>query len=69
MLQDTAISAGAIVSEDGIAETFNNDDEALDTIDKGTVVGTQLYLSSLLLLWTDVLAAVLVYVSYQIRKY
>ncbi|WOG88311.1 hypothetical protein DCAR_0207546 [Daucus carota subsp. sativus] len=37
-LLDTAISAGAKVSEDGIAETFNNDDEALDTVDKGTVV-------------------------------
>lgn len=39
MLQDTAISSGVIVSEDGIAKTFNNDDEALDTVDKGTVVG------------------------------
>lgn len=35
---DTTIFSGAIVSEDGIAETFNNDDEALDTVDKGTVV-------------------------------
>ncbi|KAK1374288.1 Glycine cleavage T-protein aminomethyltransferase [Heracleum sosnowskyi] len=37
-LLDTTISAGAVVSEDGIVETFNNDDEALDRVDKGTVV-------------------------------
>lgn len=32
--------AGAKVSEDWIIETFNNDEDALDAVDNGTVVGT-----------------------------
>lgn len=31
--------AGAKVSEDWVIETFNNDEEALDAVDYGTVVG------------------------------
>lgn len=33
--------AGAKVSEDWVIETFNNDEEALDAVDNGTVVGTR----------------------------
>lgn len=32
---------GAKVSEDWVIETFNNDDEALDAVRNGTVVGTK----------------------------
>ena len=32
--------AGAKVSEDGVIESFDNDDEALDAVDNGVVVGT-----------------------------
>ncbi|KAI4298990.1 hypothetical protein L6164_032491 [Bauhinia variegata] len=35
---DTAKSAGAEVSNEGIVETFGNDDEALDAVDNGVVV-------------------------------
>lgn len=31
-------SAGAEVSENGIVETFGNDDEALDAVDNGVAV-------------------------------
>ncbi|RVW43472.1 hypothetical protein CK203_095343 [Vitis vinifera] len=37
-LQDTVTEAGAEVSEAGIIETFDNDDEALDAVDNGVVV-------------------------------
>ncbi|RVX04537.1 putative transferase, chloroplastic [Vitis vinifera] len=37
-LQDTVTEAGAKVSEAGIIETFDNDDEALDAVDNGVVV-------------------------------
>lgn len=37
-LQETVTLAGAKVSDDGIIETFNNDDEALDAADNGVVV-------------------------------
>lgn len=37
-LQDTVETAGAEVSEEGIIETFRNDDEALDATDNGVVV-------------------------------
>jgi hypothetical protein len=37
-LQETATVAGAKVSDDGVIETFNNDDEALDAVDNGVVV-------------------------------
>ncbi|KAJ9682533.1 hypothetical protein PVL29_018452 [Vitis rotundifolia] len=39
-LLDTVTEAGAKVSEAGIIETFDNDDEALDAVDNGVVVGT-----------------------------
>lgn len=32
---------GAKVTEDWVIETFNNDEEALDAVDNGTVVGTK----------------------------
>ncbi|KAF5448630.1 hypothetical protein F2P56_029141 [Juglans regia] len=37
-LLETVTLAGAKVSDDGIIETFNNDDEALDAADNGVVV-------------------------------
>ncbi|KAA8536550.1 hypothetical protein F0562_029028 [Nyssa sinensis] len=37
-LLDTVTVEGAKVSEDGIVETFDNDDEALDAVDNGVVV-------------------------------
>ncbi|XP_062176921.1 putative transferase At1g60990, chloroplastic isoform X2 [Alnus glutinosa] len=37
-LLETATIAGAKVSDDGVIETFNNDDEALDAVDNGVVV-------------------------------
>ncbi|XP_044460935.1 putative transferase At1g60990, chloroplastic [Mangifera indica] len=37
-LLDTVKSAGAEVSENGIVETFGNDDEALDAVDNGVAV-------------------------------
>lgn len=37
-LLETVKVAGAKVSEDGIIETFDNDDEALDAVDSGVVV-------------------------------
>lgn len=37
-LQETAKTAGAAVSGEGIIETFHNDDEALDAVDNGVVV-------------------------------
>ncbi|XP_034700811.1 uncharacterized protein LOC117925823 isoform X2 [Vitis riparia] len=37
-LLDTVTEAGAKVSEAGIIETFDNDDEALDAVDNGVVV-------------------------------
>jgi hypothetical protein len=37
-LQDTVKTAGAEVSEEGIIETFHNDEEALDAADNGVVV-------------------------------
>ena len=33
------IVEGAKVSDDGVIETFNNDDEALDAANNGVVVG------------------------------
>lgn len=33
---------GAKVSDDGIIETFDNDDEALDAFDNGVAVGIHL---------------------------
>lgn len=36
--QETAATAGAKVSDYGIIETFNNDDEALDAAHNGVVV-------------------------------
>lgn len=38
-LQETVIVEGAKVSDDGVIETFNNDDEALDAANNGVVVG------------------------------
>ncbi|KAK4271169.1 hypothetical protein QN277_019901 [Acacia crassicarpa] len=35
---DTAKTAGAEISKEGIIETFHNDDEALDAVDNGAVV-------------------------------
>lgn len=35
---ETAKTAGAEVSDEGIIETFHNDDEALDAVDNGAVV-------------------------------
>lgn len=32
-------TTGATVSDEGIVETFDNDDEALDAVDNGVVVG------------------------------
>lgn len=40
-MQETVKVAGAKVSEDGIIETFDNDDEALDAVDSGVVVSTK----------------------------
>lgn len=37
-LQETVTLGGAKISDDGIIETFNNDDEALDAADNGVVV-------------------------------
>jgi hypothetical protein len=37
-LQDTLTLSGAKVSDDGIIETFDNDNEALDAVDNGVVV-------------------------------
>lgn len=37
-LQETVRAAGAEISEEGIVETFHNDDEALDAVDNGVVV-------------------------------
>ncbi|KAL0718763.1 hypothetical protein Bca4012_068086 [Brassica carinata] len=37
-LLDTISDGGGIVSEDGVVESFDNDDEALDAFDKGVVV-------------------------------
>ncbi|KAH7575739.1 hypothetical protein JRO89_XS02G0206100 [Xanthoceras sorbifolium] len=37
-LLDTVKSVGAEISEDGVIETFNNDDEALDAVDNGVTV-------------------------------
>lgn len=37
-LQDAVKSAGAEVSEEGVIETFHNDDEALDAVDHGVAV-------------------------------
>jgi hypothetical protein len=39
ILQETVTVEGAKVSDDGVIETFNNDDEALDAVDNGVVVG------------------------------
>lgn len=38
LIEDTVTAAGSKVWEDGITETFHNDDEALDAADKGIVV-------------------------------
>ena len=38
MSQETAIREGAKVSEHGIIETFDNDEEAFDAFDNGIVV-------------------------------
>lgn len=38
-LQETLETAGAKVSDDGVVETFDNDDEALDAAYNGVVVG------------------------------
>lgn len=37
-MKDTISVAGGKVSEDGVVESFNNDDEALDAFDNGVVV-------------------------------
>ncbi|KAK0588534.1 hypothetical protein LWI29_002201 [Acer saccharum] len=37
-LLDTVKSVGAEISDDGVIETFNNDDDALDAVDNGVVV-------------------------------
>jgi len=37
-LQDALTLSGTKVSDDGIVETFDNDDEALDAVDNGVVV-------------------------------
>ena len=36
-------TTGATVSDEGIVETFDNDDEALDAVDNGVVVGFFLF--------------------------
>lgn len=36
--KDTISVGGGIVSEDGVVESFDNDDEALDAFDNGVVV-------------------------------
>ena len=45
-LQDTVTVVGARPSEDGIIETFDNDDEALDAVNNGVVV-CDLFISNL----------------------
>ena len=45
-MQETAIGEGAKVSEHGIIETFDNDEEALDAFDNGIVVCTYITLIS-----------------------
>lgn len=37
-MQDALALSGTKVSDDGIVETFDNDDEALDAVDNGVVV-------------------------------
>ena len=44
--QETAIGEGAKVSEQGIIETFDSDEEALDAFDNGIVVCTYINLIS-----------------------
>jgi len=39
-LQDAVKTAGTEISEEGIIETFHNDDEALDAVVNGVVVCT-----------------------------
>lgn len=42
--KDTISVGGGIVSEDGVVESFDNDDEALDAFDNGVVVSSLFFL-------------------------
>ena len=63
-LQDTMEAAGAKVSDEGIIETFDNDDEALDAVDNGVAVS--IYFDYMIYLCRKWLFACIVFMNFYV---